>query len=473
MTLYRKYRPQVPEDIDQEDVRRMISRIISSKNFAHAYLLVGPRGTGKTSAARILAKAVNCVSEKSAETTRPIIPCSSCDACLSIREGSFLDLFEMDAASNRGIDEIRSIREHVHLPPAVGKKKVYIIDEAHMLTKEAFNALLKTLEEPPEHALFLLCTTEPEEILKTVSSRCQILTFPSASPEDIRHALLRVIKGEKLEVQDDVIKEIALRSEGSFRDAIKLLELFLQTGKPTVEGLREVLRSVTMHDRLAFLRSILQGQKADALARLDAWFLAGIDISLLTKDLVNDLRACFLHLHGMKQEEGIETFAHDIPLKVILKLMRVVAAALLEMKETPIPVLPLELMIGEWDEMVLPFSEEHAPLELNVISNEWKQVIEKIKPKNHALASVIRSARPVALDKETLTLEVGYAYHKDRLDSPEMRTLVEETIREVMGNHIRLRTSLGRPRPMQSDDLLHLATEIFGGHIVGEKGGGD
>ena len=208
-TLYRKYRSQTFSDlVGQEAVSRALQGAIASDRVAHAYLFSGSRGTGKTSSARLLAKAVNCL-RRSAGTAEP---CNQCDSCVQIVAGAALDLIEIDAASNRGIDEIRDLREKVHLAPALGRRKVYIVDEAHMLTTEAFNALLKTLEEPPEHVIFILCTTEAQKVPLTVLGRCQQFVFRRLNDEQVAARLRHIAGLEQIEVEPEALKLIGRAS---------------------------------------------------------------------------------------------------------------------------------------------------------------------------------------------------------------------------------------------------------------------
>ena len=229
MVFYRKYRPQTIEELDSFDVRDTLYAVLGHKDIAHAFLFTGPKGLGKTSAARIVAKVVNCeknskLKTQNLETKDQIEPCNKCDQCISITNGTNIDVLEIDGASNRGIDEIRDLREKVRLSAARAAKKVYIIDEVHMLTTEAFNALLKTLEEPPPHVIFILCTTEPHKIPQTIVSRCMHVSFKKAGVEELVRSFKRIAKKEKLDIDDEALSLVSTLSDGSFRDGAKILE---------------------------------------------------------------------------------------------------------------------------------------------------------------------------------------------------------------------------------------------------------
>jgi DNA polymerase-3 subunit gamma/tau len=288
-SLYRKYRSQTFADlVGQEAASRALQGAIISSRVTHAYLFSGSRGTGKTSAARLLAKAVNC----SGRPRDSAEPCNKCQSCVEMTAGSALDLIEIDAASNRGIDEIRDLREKVNLAPALGPFKVYIIDEAHMLTEPAFNALLKTLEEPPPHVVFVLCTTDAQKIPLTVIGRCQQFVFRRHSEEQIAGRLTHIAQTENVKVDDDAMQLIARTAQGSMRDAVGLLDQLvpLATGPITLEGARSLLGIADPRLLDSLLDDVLSGRAAEALDELNRVYAAGAELRQVVRGLMESCR---------------------------------------------------------------------------------------------------------------------------------------------------------------------------------------
>src|SRR5213076_1282325 len=288
-SLYRKYRSQTFADLVGQDASsRALQGAIVSGRVAHAYLFSGSRGTGKTSAARLLAKAVNCTgrARDSAE------PCNRCQSCVEVTAGAALDLIEIDAASNRGIDEIRDLREKVNLAPAIGPYKVYIIDEAHMLTEPAFNALLKTLEEPPAHVVFVLCTTDAQKIPLTVIGRCQQFVFRRHSEEQIISRLTHIAKTEKVQVEPDAMKLIARTAQGSMRDAVGLLDQLvpLASGTVSLDSARSLLGIADPRLLDSLLDDVLAGRAEQALAELNRVYAEGAELRQVVRGLMEGCR---------------------------------------------------------------------------------------------------------------------------------------------------------------------------------------
>ena len=288
-SLYRKYRSQTFADLVGQDASsRALQGAIVSGRVAHAYLFSGSRGTGKTSAARLLAKALNCTGRKpdSAE------PCNKCDSCVEMMAGASLDLIEIDAASNRGIDDVRDLREKVNLAPARGPYKVYIIDESHGLTPDAFNALLKTLEEPPPHAVFVMCTTDVQKMPLTVVGRCQHFVFRRHSEEQTVARLAHIAEAEGVKVDDDALHLIARTAQGSMRDAVGLLDQLvpLASGPITLESARSLLGIADPRVLDTLLDDVLAGRAREALAELDRIYAAGAELRQVVRGLMEGCR---------------------------------------------------------------------------------------------------------------------------------------------------------------------------------------
>src|SRR5574341_57668 len=287
--LARKYRPQqFSEVIGQEHVTRTLRNAIEQQRIAHGYIFSGHRGIGKTTVARILAMALNC---RKAERPTPD-PCGACDSCNEIRSGSSVDVMEIDAATNRGIDEIRELRDAVRYRPARDRFKVYILDEAHQITEAAFNALLKTLEEPPEHVIFMLATTQPEDIPQTIRSRCQHFSFHAVRFEEIVGQLAELVKKEKLQADDEALALLAEAGDGSVRDALSLLDQAIagSGGKLTAEMVRELVGSVPSETLESLLEAVARNSSEETLRLLDKILSEGHSPAHLAKQMVRFLR---------------------------------------------------------------------------------------------------------------------------------------------------------------------------------------
>lgn len=291
VALYRKWRPQGFNSlVGQEAVRTALTNALETGRIAHAYLFAGPRGTGKTSTAKILAKAVNC------EHGPTPNPCNKCQNCVRINDGTSMDVFEIDAASNRGIDEIRDLREKVAFAPVNGRYKVYIIDEVHMLTTEAFNALLKTLEEPPPHVIFILATTEPHKIPATIHSRCQRFDFKRVTDSNIVKRLREVADGSGIAADDDALQLIAVQADGGMRDALSLLDQCgVMAERVSAETVRSVLGIVGREALRELVKAVGEGNVPKALELLEALLAGGKDVKQIITELAEYLRAVLLY----------------------------------------------------------------------------------------------------------------------------------------------------------------------------------
>ncbi|MCX6722045.1 MAG: DNA polymerase III subunit gamma/tau [Candidatus Staskawiczbacteria bacterium] len=289
IVLYRKYRPQsFKEVIGQEHVVQTLTNSIKGNNISHAYLFSGPRGSGKTTIARLFAKAINCEKPEGAE------PCNKCSSCLEIMAGNSIDLIEIDAASHTGVDDVRSLIEGIKFSPVKSKYKIFIIDECHQLSKSAFNALLKTLEEPPAHAIFILATTELHKVLPTILSRCQKFDFKRLHVPEIIKKLEFISKKENVKFDDSALSLIALNSRGSFRDAESLLDECLsfsgKTGSIKTEDIKELLGIVEVGEISKFMDLLVAKNTKDAIMFLNSIIDNGVDLQEFTKTLIFYLR---------------------------------------------------------------------------------------------------------------------------------------------------------------------------------------
>jgi DNA polymerase III subunit gamma/tau len=357
--LYRKYRPQSFDAVvGQQHVVQTLKGALTSGRLSHAYLFSGPRGTGKTTLARILAKALNCKKRSKAGD-----PCGVCESCVAITEGRSFDLIEIDGASNGRIDEIRSLKDSASVAAVSGGYKVFIIDEVHMVTKDAFNALLKILEEPPAHVVFILATTDPQKIPPTVLSRVQRFDFKKLTSKEIAEKLRTVVKAEKVQVDDSVIISIASSSEGALRDAevalSKVLSSFGDKEKITIEKATLVLGLIPEHMYPDFFTQLLQNDRSVALGFVQQLYHSGHNLEHFTKGFLEYLRKIMIHkvspaVFAATGEEPIgvqgdrlSEFSAAIDSQRLLKMLTVFTNVRNEMKISPIPQLPLELAVME------------------------------------------------------------------------------------------------------------------------------
>jgi len=335
--FYLKYRPQKISELDLTEIREQLSMVLTVSPLPHAFLFAGPRGSGKTSAARIIAKVVNC--------KRTRMNCNKCSMCKAITAGRALDLIEIDAASNRGIDDIRDLRQKIRLAPSEAKYKVYIIDEVHMLTKEAFNALLKILEEPPKHAIFILCTTEPEKLPGTIISRCLRFNFQKGKPEEVVRSLQKVVRGEKLKAGKEVLFEISRHVDGSFRDAQKILEQLASGRKKiTVEMVRNIVGQIGECQPDVLFQYLVEKNVVSAIKEINKLAVKGVNLKNYTQELLELLRQCLLQSVGAVDRVRLG----QLNQKEIVRLIKLFNQAGKEVRRAIIPQLPLELAAIEW-----------------------------------------------------------------------------------------------------------------------------
>lgn len=502
MTFYLKYRPQKIEDLDLKEVREVLSEIVKSGSIPHAFLFAGPKGVGKTSAARILAKVVNCENpSKDGE------PCNKCTHCVSISKGEHLDVIELDAASNRGVDDIRSLREAVKLVPASARKKVYIIDEAHMLTTEASNALLKTLEEPPPHVIFILATTNPEKLIETVRSRTTIVNFTKADREEIARSLKRVAKGENLKVEEEVYELISDAAKGALRDAHKILEqLVLGKVKLVKEDVAAFIGGSAYGNPGKLLEAVHKKDLSGALNEIENVAKEGFEMNLYIERIMVTVRKSLLGKVGMG-EDGLRMFSKEETVK-LLKIMQQVYQ---ETKDAVIDQVPLEIAVIEWCgsgadtsgrttseplkndkkgsehkeqksdavEMLKDSGESFERVLVNSNSLEalpdviWTKILAQIRPKNTSTEALLRASKPISYDGETLVVGVFYSFHKEKLESNPHITLLEEAASLVIGNAVRITCTLTTPPERLVNETATQDEEGKEEVVLTETGDGD
>ena len=350
--LYRKYRPQdFDEVVGQEAVVRTLRNAIERDQVRQAYLFAGPRGTGKTSMARIVAKALNCVNGPTAS------PCGECNSCRTIAAGTSLDVVEMDAASQRGIDDIREIRDHVILQPVEGRYKVYILDEAHQLTDAAFNALLKLIEEPPPHLVFIFCTTDLSKMLPTVRSRCQTFRFERPRLGELTRVLRLVADGEEIQTTDAALSLVARSARGSFRDAVSTLDQLASStaGDVSVPAVLELLGAIDDDALFRLLDLVVDQDTAGLLTFVEELADQGHDMGRLVTDLLEHLRHLMLVQHMGEvpdsipvtddARERLRAQASQLGATAVLRLVDLLAVAVEDMRQGGDPRLPLELAL--------------------------------------------------------------------------------------------------------------------------------
>lgn len=473
MSFYRTYRPQIIEDIDNASVRATIEllRTKPKNQLPHAFLFSGPKGTGKTSTARIIAKLFNCT-----KPDKQGGPCGKCDECRAIAEGRELDVIEMDAASNRGIDEIRSLRDSIALAPSGGGYKIFIIDEVHMLTTEAFNALLKTLEEPPVHAVFVLATTDPQKIPATILSRCLHVNFARAKNEDLTRALKRIVHTEKIEIDENALDSIVTNADGSFRDAVKMLEqVSFHKGVISQEVAEEMLALSRSSRRDTFLVHLRAKALRDALSDIRELSESGVDVKAFLVDCLRTLESQLVTAVQVKSPDKQQTIELS---NLISRLTR----GFTELRSSPIPELPLELAVVEYcheetagdnnvQEPVThtisitptpqhiatqpqPQKAEEPPnekpyeslglLTLEKLTEHWRDIIDELKPYNHSVAAVCRSARPKEIKNGIVVIEAFYKFHQEKLSEVKTREMISVVLKKLFGEKVRVEVVLGK-----------------------------
>jgi DNA polymerase-3 subunit gamma/tau len=488
MSFYRTYRPQIIEDIDNASVREHLLNLLhkEKKDLPHAYLFTGPKGAGKTTAARVIAKLFNCV-----KPTKDG-PCGACEQCVAIAAGRCMDVIEMDAASNRGIDEIRELRNRIGLSPTSSDYTIYIIDEVHMLTTEAFNALLKTLEEPPAHAVFVLATTDREKVPATIQSRCMAISFGKATSEELMHALERIAKAEKIDIEKEALLRLAAAADGSFRDAVKYLEqvsfaqgtitsgVVGQTLSLSDTSVRELFFDhLAHHDAKASLEDV---QKAESDGRDMKAFLTDILSDLQKKLVATVLGTAEKNWTPESLQRAITVFTRaygELRVSPIARLPIDVAVVELCSQPNggishvagPIPaaVVPPKPVIHvapvPSPHTVTTHVVSHAPVSASPVTapatseaphqslglltyekllEHWPDFIAATKPFNHSVAGVLRSSRPKAVEGGIVTIEAFYKFHLEKLAEIQTKQILSDVLKKLFGEKVKIEVVLGK-----------------------------
>jgi DNA polymerase-3 subunit gamma/tau len=503
LALYRRYRPQRFADVlGQARVVDTLQEALRRGMVRHAYVFSGPRGTGKTSVARLLARAVNCESFSKGKLTGGE-PCNKCPACVRAQQGSELDLVEIDAASNRGIDEIRELRERVRFAPSGGKKKVFLIDEFHMLTKEAFNALLKTLEEPPAHAIFILATTEAHSIPATIMSRAQHFTFSNLNTKTLIEHLDQVAHKEKVTSEPEALQLIAQYAEGGARDALSLLDVAMSAAgarKISVELVQQVLAIPDITRLERYSQAVARADARAALSELAEAAHDGLEAFRVAQFLVRYWRTLALMqvdqklavptapLATAKQMAALQELAKAMPRKQLVRGMLLFNQAAIDARHGAVPWVPLEAatltlieensisparggtsMISKIQvdrpvavaasrsmskpvkpvakksvaavKISTPLASDNLEADSGMLSQllaRWNDALRAVRDQNLSVGELLRSAVVLKVVGSTAICVVAYRFHKERLTSTRNRHMVESTLEQLYGKKLRI-----------------------------------
>jgi DNA polymerase III subunit gamma/tau len=459
MSVYHlKYRPHKISELDLADVADKISKILLSESLPHSFLFSGPKGSGKTSAARILAQNVNCLERIDGEA------CGKCKNCLSIEDKKAIDIIEIDAASNRGIDDVRSIKENAYLSPVGLKYKVFIIDEVHMLTKEAFNALLKIIEEPPAHVLFVLCTTDENKIPETVLSRLVKISFRKGKKDELKKSIKRIIDGEGFKMEDDFLDILVENSDGSFRNVHKIFnEIVMQYGG---EFKTDLLMSFFANKGGDYTgeeieKDLISKDKSKIVKKLEDMAQRGVDFEILRQNWIAFFQKRLLSNLGIG-----EKLVGGLGNEVLSKWLNLLIVSGKLQKEVDIDQLPLQLAVIDFigDARVEKKDKEletekpkvnvvkptikkvtkeiqsveetinkSCGCDLTQIEESWGKLLSCVKPHNHSVEAFLRATRPKIFDGRKLVVEVFYPFHKDKLEELKNKQIVERGIKDVFG----------------------------------------